>query len=95
MTITVRLPDELEARLRKRVADESIELSEFIRQAITDKLAVEPPPPKHTAYDVWKKCFTGRGSGDPMADGSGESNRSERDEEILRAHFDAERRSRQ
>ena len=94
MTITVRLPDELEARLRMRVAAENIELSEFVRQAIAEKLEEKPGQVKPSGYEVWKKHFYS-GGGDPMADGSGESDRSERDEEILRDHFDAKRRSRQ
>ena len=88
MTITVRLPDELEARLRQRVADESIELSEFVRQAITDKLDDKSAQEKPSAYDVWKKHFT-------LGEGSGETDRSHRVKEILRAEFDAKRRRRQ
>ena len=88
MTITVRLPDELEARLRQRMAADNIELSEFVRQAISAKLDAEPAPPKPSAYEVWKKHFT-------PGEGSGESDRSQRVKEILRAEFDAKRRRRQ
>ena len=58
-----------------------------MRQAIAEKLEEKSEPEKPSAYEVWRKHFTGGGSG--------ESDRSERAEEILRAHFDAKRRSRQ
>lgn len=88
MTITVRLPDELEARLRTRVAAENIGLSEFVRQAIAEKLEEKPEPEKPSAYEVWKKHFK-------PGEGSGETDRSQRVKEILRAEFDAKRRRRQ
>ena len=88
MTITVRLPDELEARLRQRVTADNIELSEFVRQAITARLDDKPVQEKPSAYEVWKKHFKG-------GEGSGETDRSQRVKEILRAEFDAKRRRRQ
>ena len=35
MTITVRLPDEIEAKLRERLGKDDLVLTEFVRQAIT------------------------------------------------------------
>ena len=64
MTITVRLPDELEARLRARLAQENIAVSEYVRQAITEKLAREPdekPAFSHTS--LGKHLFGKYGSG--------------------------------
>lgn len=87
MTITVRLPDELEAKLRARLAEGDVALSEYVRQAITEKLDREPEKPKKSAYEIWQECFTGESSG--RTDVSG------RDEEVLRAMFDAKRRARQ
>jgi Arc/MetJ-type ribon-helix-helix transcriptional regulator len=53
MTITVRLPEELESSLRKRLAREEMALSEFVRRAIAEKLEREPPPRK-SAYELGK-----------------------------------------
>jgi len=85
MTITIRLPDKLEADLRARLTREDVALSEFVRQAIAEKLEREADV-KPSAYELWQKHFKGFSSG--------ETDRSERAEEILRAKFDAKRRSR-
>ena len=87
MTITVRLPDELETKLRDKLDKEQIALSEYVRQAIAEKLEREPAPAKASAYDIWQQCFDGWSSG--------ESDRAERIEDILKERFDAKRRSRQ
>ena len=96
MTITVRLPDELEAKLREKFGvqkldPEDVELLTFVQQAITDKLAqepaVEPPAGKLSAYEAYLAIYKGWSSG--------ETDRAERSEEILRDMFDAKRRSRQ
>ena len=42
MTITVRLPEKLEADLRARLDTLDVGLSEFVRQAIAEKLEREP-----------------------------------------------------
>jgi Arc/MetJ-type ribon-helix-helix transcriptional regulator len=76
MTITIRLPERLEADLRARLEALDLELSEFVRQAIAEKLEREPPA-KASPYELWQKYFKGYGSG--------ETNRSERVEEIVRA----------
>ena len=80
MTITVRLPDKLEADLRARLDKLAIGLSEFVRQAIAEKLEREPAT-KPSAYELWQKYFTGHASG--------ETDRSERVEEIVRAKLRA------
>ena len=89
MTITVRLPDEIEAKLRtklgmQQIDPEDIELLEFVRQAISEKLEREPVEAKPSAYESYLAVYKGWSSG--------ESDRAERSEEILRDTFDAERR---
>ena len=62
MTITVRLPEELEAELRTRLDAQGFELSEFVREAIAEKLdreAAEQP----SAYELGKEVFGKHGSG--------------------------------
>jgi len=86
MTITVRLPHDIEAKLRARLEAESLALSDFVREAIVEKLEREGVAVKPSAYELWKQHFTGWGSG--------ETDRSERIEEILEAEFDAKRRGR-
>jgi hypothetical protein len=56
MTITIRLQTELEQRLRKRLEAGGEALSQFVRNAIEEKLsreAVEHP----TAYELGKHLF--------------------------------------
>ena len=84
MTITIRLPDDFEAKLRARLEQGDVALSEFVRQAIAEKLEREPKPGKPSAYELWQQHFNGWGSG--------ETDRSERAEEILSAEFDAKHR---
>jgi plasmid stability protein len=66
-TITIRLDDETDARLRRRLARSGQSLSEFVRSAIASELATGPG--LETPYDAWarlaKDCV-----------GSGESDRS-------------------
>ena len=83
MTITIRLPEDLETRFRERLDAELTPLSEFVREAIAEKLEREPAPEKPSAQELWKKHFKGYASG--------ETDRSERAEDILGAMFDAER----
>jgi Family of unknown function (DUF6290) len=83
MTITVRLTKELEAALKARLSNDGIALSEFVRQAIGERLEREGAT-LPSAYDLWQQHFKGWSSG--------ETDRSERAEEILRAKFDAKRR---
>ena len=62
MTITVQLPDELAAELQARVDLRKLELSEFVRQAITEKLEREPgasaeEPGRPTAFELGRRGF--------------------------------------
>lgn len=87
MTITIRLPHELEAKLRERLATEQLALSDYVREAIAEKLEREIEPVKPSPFEVWQQCFDGWSSG--------ESDRAERIEQILKERFDAKRRGRQ
>ena len=82
MTITIRLPDETEAKLKARLEKGDVALSEYVRQAIAEKLEREPKNGHPTPFEVWQKNFEGYASG--------ESDRAERAEEILRAEFRAQ-----
>jgi Arc/MetJ-type ribon-helix-helix transcriptional regulator len=80
MTITVRLPEKLEADLRARLYTLDVGLSEFVRQAIAEKLEREPQA-KASPYELWQKYY--------KCYASGETDRSERVEEIVRAKLRA------
>jgi RHH-type transcriptional regulator, rel operon repressor / antitoxin RelB len=62
MTITFRLPRKLEADLRARISKDRVRLSDFVRDAIAEKLkhgsARQP-----SAYDLGKDLFGKYGSG--------------------------------
>lgn len=62
MTITIRLPAQLEATLRTRLDPRKTGLSAFVREAIVEKLEREPDrrPP---AYSIGKELFGKHGSG--------------------------------
>jgi Arc/MetJ-type ribon-helix-helix transcriptional regulator len=62
MTITVRLPEELEAELRTRLDAQGFELSEFVREAIAEKLDREAAG-QPSAYELGKTVFGKHGSG--------------------------------
>lgn len=62
MTITVRLPVKVEADLRARLDRTRAGLSEFVREAIAEKLEREPAA-KRSAYDIGKHLFGKHGSG--------------------------------
>ena len=62
MTITIRLPDKLEADLRARLDVRGGGLSDFVRDAIVEKLEREPAE-KPSAYDLGKDLFGKHGSG--------------------------------
>ena len=64
MTITVRLSEKVEADLRSRLTKLEIPLSEFVRQAITEKLEREPVK-KPSAYEQGKHLFGKYASGQP------------------------------
>ena len=80
MTITIRLPTKLEANLRIRLGTRRASLSQFVREAIAEKLEREPAK-KLSAYDLGKHLFGRHGSG--RRDLSG--NRKAIMNEILRA----------
>jgi hypothetical protein len=61
MTLTVRLDEELEGKLRKIASEEGESLSEFVRKAIEDRLGRTAP--KKSAYEAGKHLFGRRGSG--------------------------------
>ena len=87
MTITIRLPDKLEADLRARLTREDVALSEFVRQAIAEKLEREETTPhRPSAYELWQEHFTGWGSG--------ETDRSKRVKKIVGAEIDGKHRRR-
>lgn len=47
--VTVDLPAEVEAKLRARIEKDHVELNEFVRQAVAEKLARELQQPKPSA----------------------------------------------
>jgi hypothetical protein len=85
MTITVRLPAKLEAKLRKCLEPQDIKLSDFVCQAIEEKLE-RTPEKKPSAYELGKHVF-GKYS-------SRETDRAERAEEFLREIFREKHRRR-
>jgi Arc/MetJ-type ribon-helix-helix transcriptional regulator len=62
MTITIRLPEELEAKLRARIEAQGRRLPEFVREAIAEKLGREAGGPS-SAYELGKNAFGKHGSG--------------------------------
>ena len=62
MTITIRLPHALEAELRARLNARGVGLSDFVRDAIAEKLGREPTETP-SAYDLGKELFGRHGSG--------------------------------
>jgi hypothetical protein len=62
MTITIRLPLKLEADLRARLGRRGVGLSDFVRDAIAEKLKREPVE-QPSAYDLGKYLFGKHGSG--------------------------------
>lgn len=82
MTISIRLDQETEAALRRRLAGEGMPVSEFIREAIREKLARGPD--EASPYAIGESLF-GRYS-------SGETDRSQRRKELLRERLHAKHR---
>lgn len=62
MTIAIRLPTKLEAKLRARLDRRRVALSDFVRDAIAEKLEREPAE-NPSAYDLGKDLFGKHGSG--------------------------------
>jgi plasmid stability protein len=67
-TITIRLDDETDARLKRRLARSGESLSEFVRSAVVRQLAAASPAPE-TPFAAWKRL-----AGD--CGGSGDTDRS-------------------
>jgi len=80
MTITIRLPIKIETDLRARLAARGVGLSDFVRDAIAEKLQREPAK-QPSAYDLGKHLFGKYGSGRPDLS----TNRKAILNEILRA----------
>lgn len=62
MTITIRLPEKLEADLRARLETQGVGLSDFVRDAIAEKLEREPAK-RPSAYALGRHLFGKHGSG--------------------------------
>jgi Arc/MetJ-type ribon-helix-helix transcriptional regulator len=62
-TITIRLDDETDARLKRRLVRSGESLSEFVRAAVVRELAAGPV--HETPYDAWARLIRDcAGSGD-------------------------------
>jgi len=62
-TITIRLDDETDARLKRRLVRSGETLSEFVRAAVASRLAAAPV--LETPYDAWVRLVADcTGSGD-------------------------------
>lgn len=61
MSLSIRLDKTLEESLRRRLQVDGISLSDFIREAIRDKLSREDAKP--SPYDLGKQLFGRYGSG--------------------------------
>lgn len=83
MTITVKLDDELEARVRAQL-HAGTTLSDFVRTALIEKL--ERDDSRASPYELWQQYFDGWGSG--------ETDRSERIEELVTEKVRAKHRTR-
>lgn len=79
MTVSLRLDDAMETELRRRLAHDGILLSDFVRQAIREKLAREAE--SADPYALGEQLF-GRHA-------SGEQDRSQRRKQIVRGRLDA------
>jgi predicted transcriptional regulator len=63
-TITIRLDDETDARLKRRLARSGETLSEFVRTAVVNQLSTGTLD--QTAYEAWSQRADGLvGSGEP------------------------------
>jgi len=56
MTLTVRLPEDLDEQLRSRASSQGVKVSDFVRAAIAEKLEREPAK-KLSAYELGKDVF--------------------------------------
>jgi len=62
MKIAIRLPTKLAAELRSHLGEDSTRLSDFVRDAIAEKLE-RAPTGKFSAYDFGKYLFGKHNSG--------------------------------
>jgi hypothetical protein len=63
MTITVRLSKDLELRLRGRLEGRGVPISDYVRDAIAEKLdreAARPPTPYEAGKDLFGRHASGR-----------------------------------
>jgi predicted DNA-binding protein len=80
MTLTVRLPADLDEQLRSRAESQGVKVSDFVRVAIAEKLERETAS-KVSPYELGKDVFGKYSFGDPDLS----SNRKVRLKEILDA----------
>ncbi len=83
VTITIRLPDQLESELRRRLDAEGVALSDYVRTAIAEKLAREPAR-RLSPYELGQHLFGRYGDGD--ADGSEKRKQRIRDAVVAKHH---------
>jgi hypothetical protein len=82
MTVSLRLEEALDAALRQRLAQDEISLSDFIRQAICEKLERDQQPVD--PYTLGRPLFGRHASGEP--------DRSQRRKQIIRERLHAQHR---
>ena len=82
MTVSLRLEETLDAALRQRLAQDEISLSDFIRQAICEKLERDQQPVD--PYTLGRPLFGRHASGEP--------DRSQRRKPIIRERLHAQHR---
>lgn len=65
MTFTFRLDERLERAVKARAESKGTTVSEYLREAVTEKLKRdEAAKPKKTPYEGWKEIYTGYASGE-------------------------------
>jgi len=57
MTIELALAPETEARLRERAAETGKDLPTIVREAVEEKLAIEPNSPPPLTHEQWVREF--------------------------------------
>ena len=82
MTVSLRLEETLEAELKRRLARDGVPLSDFVRQAIREKLEREAHPAD--PYALGWALFGRHASGEP--------DRSQRRKQIIRERLHARHR---
>ena len=82
MTVSLRLEAALDAALRQRLAHDDISLSDFIRQAIREKIERDQQPTD--PYTLGHPLFGRHTSGEP--------DRSQRRKQIIRERLHAQHR---